>query len=768
MVPQGAGREGSRCTSHVACVDSPVHAAPTAGGARASNAVMRLARVLLPGSIAIHRVRSLSESSSHFGCAAQMRFASSLRRVLLLLLLVQMLGVRAAASDYGVLGLIDMPVAHMREEGELSTVLSSQAIADIYSITYQPTPWAEVAFRYTIFNPYRRNGSVDDLKDRSFEAKFRLVSEEVDGWQPDVSVGLRDLLGTGVWSGEYLVASKRLGPLDASLGMGWGRFATRDAARNPLRLLSDNFSERDRDFGLGGEFDFDSYFSGKRVGVFGGVRYSLPRWNLDLLAEYNSDNYAREIQLGTIDDADPWSFGVEWEPADDLQLGLSWQQGNQLGLRIAAQIDTASRVAAKAPNGFGARGTRSAPVRRFGRNSNWFQRMASDAEASGLLLRSAKVLDERTVQFVYSNQTYQLEADAVRRVLELAELYAPRAYRRIVLTSLYAEVLTHSVSYLRSGREEWASETVIPEAAQPLDILPALDMTDPDFVRRYRYPNVAFNYNFSVRTYLFDPDDPFRAQLFARVGAEVDLGHGFGLSTSYVQNIYNQFDEIERGSNSVLPRVRSDAVRYLQEGDSGIDRLVVTKRGQLADNVYYMAFGGILEEMYGGVGGEVLWRPFGSRVAFGANVIGVRQRDFDKGFGFRDYENVIGHVSSYWASPFYGMDLAVHAGRYLARDWGATFEVQKRFPNGWSVGAFATFTEVPFDEFGEGSFDKGLYFRVPFNPFVGFNTRSAYSLLVRPIQRDGGQRLNWGFSLWEDHRATNYDHLASERNRMFP
>jgi hypothetical protein len=51
-------------------------------------------------------------------------------------------------------------------------------------------------------------------------------------------------------------------------------------------------------------------------------------------------------------------------------------------------------------------------------------------------------------------------------------------------------------------------------------------------------------------------------------------------------------------------------------------------------------------------------------------------------------------VSLYWATPWRGFDVAVHAGRYLAKDIGATLEIQKRFSNGWSVGAFATLTTV--------------------------------------------------------------------------
>ena len=39
---------------------------------------------------------------------------------------------------------------------------------------------------------------------------------------PQIAVGLSDFAGTGLFSGEYLVASKRYGSFDFSLGMGWG------------------------------------------------------------------------------------------------------------------------------------------------------------------------------------------------------------------------------------------------------------------------------------------------------------------------------------------------------------------------------------------------------------------------------------------------------------------------------------------------------------------------------------------------------------------
>ena len=51
----------------------------------------------------------------------------------------------------------------------------------------------------------------------------------------------------------------------------------------------------------------------------------------------------------------------------------------------------------------------------------------------------------------------------------------------------------------------------------------------------------------------------------------------------------------------------------------------------------------------------------------------VWQRDFDGlGFGYYDYDVVMGHASLYWDTGWYGLEVQVDAGRYLAGDWGGT------------------------------------------------------------------------------------------------
>ena len=73
-------------------------------------------------------------------------------------------------------------------------------------------------------------------------------------------------------------------------------------------------------------------------------------------------------------------------------------------------------------------------------------------------------------------------------------------------------------------------------------------------------------------------------------------------------------------------------------------------------------------------------------------------------------------------------------GEYLAGDVGSSFEISRSFSSGVKFGAFATFTDVTFEQFGEGSFDKGIFFNIPiYGNFINYTWR--------PLTKDPGARL---------------------------
>ena len=79
---------------------------------------------------------------------------------------------------------------------------------------------------------------------------------------------------------------------------------------------------------------------------------------------------------------------------------------------------------------------------------------------------------------------------------------------------------------------------------------------------------------------------------------------------------------------------------------------------------------------------------------------------------------------------------------------GATLDVGKTFSNGVSVGAWVTKTNVSAQRFGEGSFDKGLYLRIPFDVMTTSRGGNMANLVYSPLTRDGGARLNRDFPLY--------------------
>ena len=109
----------------------------------------------------------------------------------------------------------------------------------------------------------------------------------------------------------------------------------------------------------------------------------------------------------------------------------------------------------------------------------------------------------------------------------------------------------------------------------------------------------------------------------------------------------------------------------------------------------------------------------------------------------------------------------VDVGRYLAGDYGATFSEDRTFKNGWSVGGVFTLTDVSSEEFGEGSFDKGIRVSIPLQWLTGQPSVQNASFPIRPIQRDGGARLSVPNRLYPQLRDADARALREDWGRVW-
>jgi hypothetical protein len=668
-------------------------------------------------------------------------------------------GFSLSASDFGVTGLIDIPTARMSADGTLTTTAAIQSRTNSYAITYQATPWLEGTFRYTGWN--QANYSYD----RNYAGKVRLWQER--DYLPQAAIGIRDLAGTGLWGSEYVVASKTVGDFDFTLGMAWGRLAGDGDLSNPLGQLSDRFLERDTEYGLGGELSSGAFFSGKKVGFFGGLHYQPDSLPLSFMLEYNPDQYDFEVAVGGLKPKSPLSAAVKWRPLPGVSLSLSRQHEQEWGIELSAELDTKSLTPRRPTPKFISSldiATQDLPPQLTRRD--WYDMLLFDVERSGLFLLEASIEPStHTAILVMANAQYPVWADAIAKMIALADLHLPSSVNTL---RIIAEEAGHRVQTLQLRRPSFAYGVNKQLLERQISVLPGRTLAIPQRKTTFVQNKLLFDVSLGYRLQLFDPDDPLRYQLYTKVGLGLALPNSWTLYAAYGFDITNNFDESRRRSSpSNLPKVRSDIVNYLIEGDEGLDTLYLEKRGSAYRGLHYRVFGGVLEGMYSGLGGEVLYQPFQSRLAYGLSANWVRQRAYDKSFKHFDYQTMTAFASVSWASPIYNYDVAVHAGKYLAKDVGATLEVRRTFNNGWMFGIWATMTDVSAEDFGEGSFDKGMFIRIPFDGLFGRNTRSSYQTRVRPIQRDGGARLeDFSGNLWWDIRGARYDVFSDLKGRM--
>ena len=208
-----------------------------------------------------------------------------------------------------------------------------------YILGFEELAWLETDIRYSGLDHFLFEPEYPVYWDRSFAMKARLWQES--DLLPSVAVGINDLIGTGIYSGEYLVGSKRFGTLDFSLGIGWGRLGSTDQFKNPLASILPSFG-RPRTSNLlntAGGTNFNVFFHGPDASLFGGVVWQTPIKNLSLIAEYSSDAYSLETETGNFDPRNQMNYAASYRVSDGTALSLEWLYGRSIGGNISFDMD---------------------------------------------------------------------------------------------------------------------------------------------------------------------------------------------------------------------------------------------------------------------------------------------------------------------------------------------------------------------------------------------------------------------------------------------
>ena len=614
-------------------------------------------------------------------------------------------------NNHGVVGLINMPTARLYDESVFGLTFYDGTPDQKFTLTSNPFGWMEASFFYTSLQNRRYCGvSYDpvckqDYKDKGFNLKLRLKEE---GILPAIAIGFNDFAGTGFYSSEYIVGSYGINNLDIHFGLGWGTLnSQKHGIKNPLGYINDSFLDRPKEFeDKGGQFQPDRYFSGQEASPFFGIAYSL---NEKILMKVERDTTDQDASIEYKQTSSDYSFGIDYAVSDNFSIGLSHERGAYSSVKFVYKSNPKSSV------------------------KKYKYQKATDNEDGDKYSKFIKNLEENGI--------------GVNKILETTSSIG------VELTQFVHPNIGLIEEIISSAATDAGINKNIKKDLKIAD-LNAVSEIDSEFIKNSdliyeRKKTKSFNTSTGIkfRPFIASREEFFKGALLLENDSEFILRDNLFFNTNLKYSLADNFDDLIYPPVDTFPaQVRSDVKDYLKNmhkeriliGRAQLDYHLTPKR-----NHHLMITAGILEDMFSGYGFEYLYFKGNTNYAVGFELFDVKKRDYKWKFGTLDYKNVTGSINFYYRNYGYiPFDMKISYGEYLAGDVGSTIEFSRSFENGTKFGVFASFTDVSSEQFGEGTFDKGIFFNIPiYGNFINYTWK--------PLTKDPGAKLNRRNSLYD-------------------
>lgn len=687
-------------------------------------------------------------------------------------------------SDFGGVGLMQMPTGRMAPEGEFNFSVTGSNEYLFYNVTLQVLPWLETTIRYTRVQDLPYSTSLPDVDneytDKGIDFKFRIWEESQ--YAPEIAIGVRDFAGTGLFDAEYIAATKRystpqLGTFDFTLGMGWGYLGTRDNITNPFCKASERFCDRSEEFlDSGGTTNFDRAFKGPAA-LFGGVEFQTLHTPLRFKVEYDSNDYSTDYAVVGADvdmtPHTPWNFGVLYR-LGIADFRLSYERGDTLvaGLTLNTNFNDMPSF------------WRDTPTPEVESNQpeelsdvDW-ERVTEDLDKIAGYQNTRIYVDDNTVTVVGEQKKYRDRIEAHEKAAAVLHNEMPDDIDTYAINERSRGLVGEQTIISKEKYRDFAQVNYInpkiEDATAKASNKPSGESVYDGFER--------FDWGFApklVQT-LGNAEDFYLFSVGLSGNASYWLTDNLEIGGSLYWDWYNNYDKfiyVTPPDGTTVPRVRTMFRAYQNEHAVTMSNLQLTWFQEYSNTMDQQFYAGYLESMFAGVGTEFLYRPQGANWAIGADVNVISQRDPQSYFGVYDekWQNVpeygrpfqvidkgfTGFVSGYYYPQWEFLQdlmIQVDVGQFLAGDVGTQINVSKQFKSGVIAGAFASFTDLSADEFGEGSFTKGFYLSIPFDIMTVKPSNNRANFSWQPLTRDGGQKLGRKYSLIE---------LTDERNPWY-
>lgn len=655
-------------------------------------------------------------------------------------------------------GYINMPSARMGCDGEIGFGYSSISPYRIWNLRCQLTDRIEVTGNYRIFNgiadPVLSAHGFGDFSDKGANVKISILSPEDSDYKlPGLAVGFDDFLGTRAFKSCYLV-------------------------------LTQVFKDENFEFTLGvGAQRIHAWFAGYNWFPFRHLDNCLLS-PLCITAEYDATNYrnhefephpkgrTRKTHL---------NMGLKYRLWDFIDLTGAYVRGEKWAGSISAYYNFGYT------KGFVPKIDEPLPYRTPVVNEPIGCRRPEQAVAldyahaffdQGLWLLEARLeydpCNRTVLRFRVVNDCYRQENTVRERLNNIVAFLTPSNVDTVIVTMDTEGMPIQEYRFQMPFVSEFASGEM---GAYELEVLtPLQEASWPDpfsSIEIYKCHRDLWNFVVAPRTHTFFGSSKGKFKYALGVGPGFN---GFLTDSVYYSVLfgYTLFSDlkhvgsVDRLNPSQLINVRTDSARYYKQTGLVVDELFLQKNWALGNGWYARAAGGYFEQMYGGVAAEALYYPLDQRWAFGLQGALVKKRD-TTGLGFTNWitkyhgfiptqryftgTQVFANFYYHWLEA--KLDFKIQAGKFLANDWGARYEVSRYFPSGLILTMWYTTTNGRDHINGQTYYDKGISFSMPLDVFYTSSSCARWGYGMSAWLRDVGASALTGQELYQmirEHR----------------
>ena len=603
--------------------------------------------------------------------------------------------------------------------------------------------------------------------DKGFNVKFTYKPKKT--YIPNLAIGLDDFAGTGLFTREYFVATSSLNRFKYTLGIGWGGFVGDNQYKNPLSNFSNKFISRpsqSKNYEMGGQLANDQWFRGN-TSIFGGLEIFVPRSNgSKIKIEYDPTDYFNFSSLNRNEPSydlrkkdSNFNIGVSMPINDYFTIDSSFIKGNTFNIGFNFRLFLKDSLVTKnrfTPNIISTNKKNTT-------KNNFYEDLLFNLNKNDINLQTATLNKDKLDLYIMTSKYRNPIRSSSYSAYISNEISKDYDYKinNISVTHINAGIELNKIKYYTKSLND-SSQKAIELKKQDASFQAGSinSFKDSEFKPQVNFPEYFSSTNPIIVSHIGNPEKFYFGGIAIQHAGETQFTRNLILTSELNYSLYNNFKDTVSGPGSLMQHVRTDIVEYLKNSSLYLSRFQLDYIWSPRKNIYSKLSAGIFEMMYGGFGGEFLYKPFNKNFTIGLDLFYVKQRDFDQKFTFRDYETSTGHLTFGYSLPL-GIESKLSFGRYLAKDDGYTLDLSKTSKSGFKSGFYFSRTDVSSEIFGEGSFDKGFYFQIPLDLFSNDYSTNYSNFKASPLTRDGGAKLEYGKEL----RGLIYNSTYKEINK---